>query len=142
MRLPASALHSRILSPPVKRGSLRLTNSASSNTIRSLSLQKPDDMGEHDSCLRAPPSDRTPIPPPQDSRRSHAATNTLEDFQSAPLRATGMPTTETSAIDEKKGPDAVDAQFVGAAEDVYEDEALRPSEEDMLTLRKVSAPLP
>lgn len=57
-----------------------------------------------------------------------------------------MPTTELAAVDEKKslggkGPDSSHVG-VGAAEDVELDESLRPTEEELLTLRKISAPLP
>lgn len=67
------------------------------------------------------------------------------DFQSAPLNPRGLPTSET-AHDDKKNLETEDniMPVVGShgGEAEHMDSELIPTEEDMLTLRKVAGPLP
>ena len=65
--------------------------------------------------------------------------NTLIDFQSAPVKPQGMPTAELGS-QEKITQDDVTVFPASHGEDI--DPALIPTEEEMLTLRKVAAPLP
>ena len=80
-----------------------------------------------------------------------ADNNVLNDIQSAPVPPQAMPTTEIKA-DEKaeKGSFTNDADVVtvsgapdvGAGVSEWDDESLTPTEEQMMTLRKVAAPMP
>ena len=70
------------------------------------------------------------------------ATTTL-DFESAPVLPQGLPTTELDRKDSKHAHPS-DVMVTGAHEidlDVI-DPSTVPTEEEMLTLRKVAAPLP
>ena len=67
--------------------------------------------------------------------------NVVIDFESAPIASTGLPTAQG------KDQDLKDTVFVPEASDQaaidLDDGALgAPSEEDLLTLRKISAPMP
>jgi POT family proton-dependent oligopeptide transporter len=73
--------------------------------------------------------------------------NTVLDFQSAPVSARGNPTSELARdhYDDKKGDvDDISVPVVSAVGEGRDemDTELIPSEEDLLTLRKVAAPLP
>jgi POT family proton-dependent oligopeptide transporter len=77
------------------------------------------------------------------------AATTILDFESAPVNPKGLPTSElarTGYDDDKKGgldEITVATYDVGAREQAEEmDSELIPTEEDLLTLRKVAAPLP
>ena len=71
-----------------------------------------------------------------------SATTTL-DFQSAPVPPEGLPTAEKYDHDEKFGLDdaEISATVMPGHHDVTDPELI-PTEEDMLSLRKVPAPLP
>lgn len=65
----------------------------------------------------------------------------IMDFQSAPINAGGLPT----AHDKQKSPmDVVHSgdMTVSAAHDVYEGGEGFPTEEELTTLRRISAPMP
>lgn len=66
---------------------------------------------------------------------------TIADFQSAPLKPQGLPTAELDAQDEKVT-EKVSISPTQILESERVDGELEPSEEELLTLRKVSAPLP
>jgi POT family proton-dependent oligopeptide transporter len=69
--------------------------------------------------------------------------STVLDFQSAPVNAKGQPTAELAnpALHDDKKYDMEDITVqVGGAHEI--DTELVPTEEDLLTLRKVAAPLP
>lgn len=75
-----------------------------------------------------------------------ATVTTTLDFQSAPVAPQGLPTAdrqnEKSADDEKFGfEDGTEAE-VRSGHDNVVDHELVPTDDDMITLRKVSAPLP
>jgi POT family proton-dependent oligopeptide transporter len=75
--------------------------------------------------------------------------NTIMDFESAPVKPQGLPTSELARnhyTDDKKLDvgDEITVPVVQSAPGGSEemDSDLIPTEEDMLTLRKVAAPLP
>lgn len=74
---------------------------------------------------------------------SNTAT-TILDFESAPVNPKGLPTSELARNDKKQDLEdisvKVDSAMPGGAEEM--DSELIPTEEDLLTLRKVAAPLP
>ena len=71
--------------------------------------------------------------------------NTTQDFESAPLPATGLPTSELAhdnkSIKDEYNADVTVAAALGAIEDSV-DPSTVPTEEEIATLRKVAAPLP
>lgn len=75
---------------------------------------------------------------------STTAATTL-DYQSAPVKPAGLPTSEVQHHDDKKdySEDLTEPVVTGVPGELEEmDSELIPTEEDMLTLRKVAAPLP
>ena len=71
--------------------------------------------------------------------------NPIDDFQSAPVNPTGMPTTEGGTghtlKEQKKFLEPTEVTVTAAA-DYNSDSENVPTEEEMSTLRKVAAPMP
>jgi len=72
------------------------------------------------------------------------ANNVVLDFQAAPINPTGMPTTQGGTGHDFKSQKELltsDA-IVTAASDLYDGGEGIPTDEEMVTLRKISAPMP
>lgn len=74
--------------------------------------------------------------------------NTIIDFESAPVKPQGLPTSELARQhyddDKKTAHDDISVPVVSSLPEGSDemDPELIPTEEDLLTLRKVAAPLP
>jgi hypothetical protein len=68
--------------------------------------------------------------------------NPIVDFQTQPVNPGGMPTAETGGKGLKSAPQTDYDITVSAADMLYEGAETIPTEEEMSTLRKISAPMP
>jgi hypothetical protein len=68
--------------------------------------------------------------------------NPIVDFQSQPVNPGGMPTVDAGGKGLKGAPDTNYDVTISAADIPYEGAEVIPTEEEMSTLRKISAPMP